>query len=669
MSSDEEMLFSRLIIAVPELQFDEDYVSMGLRKGFITEKQAKQWRKGSKAVKKGKKLGKKLSSGTILERVMVIMPEIMSVTTVNFLRGVKIDGKPVLSTQQANAMRAAFRGGRMMKPVFAPNKTVLARIESVFGAVTSSSMVNLVRNMDDARIEQMRKWFLKDSKGVAYGRLTSEEAAVIRGMLEVSISRAQVARSGISSARIIQDTVKLAKAQKDAWGATTVVMDQMIGYKNGDRMLKNAIRAGVLSQESYDVIRNLEKYGFDVWRKVVHAKNYKAWAARTLLMTEGILSIQMIDTLVAAGYLPKPVAKRLYPVATKIREMTRNKFHAEHMKSARFRVVPGESPIKTFTRISKRTDGQVLQLLEEAARDTQKSIAARAGSKKVGSMTRAAQERALLVGIHTKMRETWEDVGSLIIFGEREAAQAGVAAADYMMGIYGRNHGNARLRGIQAAARAGVDAMISREENMYQLSRRVYKNAPLSYGLVEREIQKGLIRGFSAREMAGSVFSMISPSTPGGASFAAMRLARTEINNAFHFSQIRYTREMPWVEGYKWNLSGSHPENRGYDECEDMADEDHEGKGGGVYAKDDVPGKPHPLCLCYITTVMMSNSNFDKRLKSGAFDNYLDAAESEPVEGYTMASTVREAGADYLQDYGSEMGKALAMAEVFELGP
>lgn len=663
---EEKILFSRLIMAAPELQFDEDYISLGERLGFITAEEAGQWRNGARRVKKAQKIGVKISSGTVMERIMSIMPEIMSVSTVNFLRKVEIGGKPVLTVTQANALRAAFRGGKMLKPVFAPDKTILSRLESVFGAVTSSSMVNLVRDLDDARIAKLRHWFLKDSKGIEQGRLSSEEAAIIRGLLQVSIQRAQVARSAISSARIIQDAVLLSAAQNNAWSATTVVLDQIFGYANGDRMLKNAIRAGVVSQHDYDLIRNLEKFGFDVWRKVVHASSYKGWAARTLLLTEGVLSVQMIQTLEAAGYIPKIVARRLYPGATKIRSITRDKF-SDYMKSPRFRVVAGESPIKTYSRISGRTDREILRLLEEAASDTQKNIKARAATKKFGEMTRSAQQRTVLVGIHQRMREVWEDVGTLTIFGEREAAQAGVAATDFMLRTYGKAFKDARIQSIQSQARAGVDAMISREENLKALSKRVYRNFPLSAGLVEREIQKGLIRGFSADELAASVRSMISPTVRGGVSYSAMRLARTEINNAFHFSQIRYTREMPWVEGYKWNLSGSHPKGQHNDACPQMASENHDGLGRGVYAKDTVPGKPHPQCLCFLTNAVADSSVFEARLRSGAYDRYLDAAQKAPVEGYRVAETQRDNSMDYMRSYGQEMTKALMVASVFEL--
>jgi hypothetical protein len=122
----------------------------------------------------------------------------------------------------------------------------------------------------------------------------------------------------------------------------------------------------------------------------------------------------------------------------------------------------------------------------------------------------------------------------------------------------------------------------------------------------------------SAKEFAASISGLLRQGT--AVNYNAMRLARTEMNNAFHFTQIRYTREMPWVDGYSWNLSGSHPS---VDICNTMATANHDGIGRGVYKKGNVPGKPHPQCFCYLTTVTASNSKFEKQLLNGSYDSYL----------------------------------------------
>jgi hypothetical protein len=80
-----------------------------------------------------------------------------------------------------------------------------------------------------------------------------------------------------------------------------------------------------------------------------------------------------------------------------------------------------------------------------------------------------------------------------------------------------------------------------------------------------------------------------------------MRLARTELNNAFHLSQIYSFYDRPYILGVKWNLSESHPRP---DECNEYAQGDHVGMGSGVFRVQDTPAKPHPNCFCYLTPVI-----------------------------------------------------------------
>ena len=85
-----------------------------------------------------------------------------------------------------------------------------------------------------------------------------------------------------------------------------------------------------------------------------------------------------------------------------------------------------------------------------------------------------------------------------------------------------------------------------------------------------------------------------------------MRLARSELNNAFHSRQIAAAQK-PWVLGVKWNLSKSHPRK---DECDRYATENAHQLGRGVFPKSDVPSKPHPHCLCFMTYEMQDEDDF-----------------------------------------------------------
>ena len=245
-------------------------------------------------------------------------------------------------------------------------------------------------------------------------------------------------------------------------------------------------------------------------------------------------------------------------------------------------------------------------------------------------------------------------------FGEMDANKDGTVTTAEMDAARGKRFedfkafdgGHAMVMGDPNAAfdrlDTNKDSYISREENLRGLSRLVWKNIGLYSARLDAEIAKGLLRGLSAPELAKVVRDFIHPDVRGGVNYAAMRLARTEINNAFHQTAIRYTREMPWVEGYQWHLSNSHPRT---DICNSYANESHGHGGRGLHSKTDVPSKPHPQCLCYVTPVTHDSSVFYKRLRSGAYDRYIRDVERsgvfEETDDYTPTrwQTIAGAGA------------------------
>lgn len=173
-----------------------------------------------------------------------------------------------------------------------------------------------------------------------------------------------------------------------------------------------------------------------------------------------------------------------------------------------------------------------------------------------------------------------------------------------------------------AQSREGINSIISRKENGITLSQRVYKNGKSTAAALNGAINAGLLLGKGPREIAADVFKYMDPSTPGGASYAAMRIGRSEVLNAYHTTTINNYKKTPWVDRAQWNLSGSHPRP---DECNEYADAVN-GKGwaAGVWRVDAVPAKPHPNCLCYLTPLMMDLDEYAKNFKSGKYDDYID---------------------------------------------
>jgi hypothetical protein len=479
-------------------------------------------------------------------------------------------------------------------------------------------MVSYLRNLDDETIVLARDALLKGKT-----RLSSEDAAVIRGLLIASIRRAQVLRSTISAGRIVRDTVTQARALDSVWDVLGVTFDSLLGR----RMLKNLVRAGVISPERYELWGHVSDLGLGVWRKVAIGRNYESWAARGLLLSEGVLSPELIKVLRDLGVISQRQATILYPVSQIMREITRG-LGEKWRTSRRYRVVPGEAPIKTFARHTQQTDKAILKLLSQAADDAGKEAERLMKTKGFAKMSRARQQQLVAREMHQRMQDLWEGSGHLIIFGEKETAKAAMEALPSLSKLYGAHADGKQLeRSLLATAKSGVDSFISREESLRSLSSRVWKNIALHSGRVDQVIAKGLLRGLTAYELAAEVRGFIHPDVRGGVSYAAMRLARTEINNAFHQTAIRYTREMPWVEGYEWHLSGSHPRT---DICNDLA-ERNGGLGRGAYRKGDVPSKPHPLCLCYIVPATVDNARFYRNLRGGAYDRYIDSVTRDGV--------------------------------------
>lgn len=81
----------------------------------------------------------------------------------------------------------------------------------------------------------------------------------------------------------------------------------------------------------------------------------------------------------------------------------------------------------------------------------------------------------------------------------------------------------------------------------------------------------------------------------------ALRLTRTEINMSNRTADITRWRQLPFVIGFRINLSNNHPK---YDICDEL---------NGVYPKTfNWPGGWHTQCLCYLTPELVSDEQADQ---------------------------------------------------------
>jgi hypothetical protein len=162
-------------------------------------------------------------------------------------------------------------------------------------------------------------------------------------------------------------------------------------------------------------------------------------------------------------------------------------------------------------------------------------------------------------------------------------------------------------RAIEAAmTRLGISAV--------PLAQHLYRTDVWMNGRLNRLINATLASGLNAKEFARRARDWFNPNTPGGVRYAAMRLARTEINNAFHASAIERAAEKPWVNQMDWNLSKSHPKKDGCDLR----------KAESPYPADAVPPRPHPQCLCYVTEREIPEDDWIDGFLNGDYDDYLE---------------------------------------------
>lgn len=270
----------------------------------------------------------------------------------------------------------------------------------------------------------------------------------------------------------------------------------------------------------------------------------------------------------------------------------------------------------------KAFDAELAKALSIAARDAERIVAttlpADAGS---GAQARRAQYQTSIRALREAQAELWDGPITRAMARSIEAttgtAAEGMQTLTRLLIDSGANP--ALTESFEWSARRAAENVRSRMINNIDLSKKVYKSKQLSARWVQREVNTGLALGESADKIAKRVARMIRPDVRGGVSYAARRLGRTEINNAFHTTTIRMAESQPWVEGYKWMISDSHPRP---DPCDDYAKEDGDGLGEGIFKKGNAPSKPHPQCLCYLTVVTLDEDEFMDQLLSGKYDRW-----------------------------------------------
>lgn len=283
------------------------------------------------------------------------------------------------------------------------------------------------------------------------------------------------------------------------------------------------------------------------------------------------------------------------------------------------------SPLVGLMYVSQGMEAALNNLLVDAATDAVLRMTALAGRAGVGAQVRRAQYAQVRAELLKTAEGLYTGAGGVLVQSAAAAGAEAAKAATRLDDVLFREFGGvppALAAAHRAQARNTINQYIARTTNGIPLSDQVYKTQRLSSGFIDQQINRSILLGESWKEMADRVKGSIRPDTRGGVAYAAKRLGRTEINNAFHTAQVNAHLDEPWVVGYKWNLSGSHPKA---DKCDELANEEHyQGGGPGVFRKGDVPQKPHPQCMCFITTEAVDEDEFVNGFLRGDYDKYLD---------------------------------------------
>lgn len=595
----EQLYISRLLIAVPEVAWSDELIKRALSLGILKNSELDAFNYWKRQVDSARRVSRKLTGKELSQRLLILAPELISTRSIDLLR--RMGMLDETSGQQLRLFIRALTVTGVVPGAIPTNRTFLARLQALSGVLLSNETIDLLRRIPLGSSPLLRN------------PLSVEEANFLRATL-IGAERLRAVRKVISSGGGIVDVAAL-----------------VAGELLDERIIRMAVLSGAVSQQNARLLISGLKLGRVAWRVSSKVWDARGFEQRALYVATGLFSDELISFLRQARIIDAQTARNLRVGAQMARTVVRTQIDAANQVQRAYRVLAGEAPIATYARTARASERALLEILDEAAQRSAARAAALNVKPGLGAKARAAQERILINQLYGEMRALWEGVGYLTIIGEANAGRAAVDSMDFLLkNLFQKEGTEADLlrRALREQGRAGVDSLISREENVQRLSRLVYKNMAFTNERLAREIQIALVRGLSSKEFADQIRFLISPDVRGGVSYAAQRLARSEINNAFHLTSIRYTREMPWVTGYGWNLSGTHSKRvKGGDVCDDYANEDRHGLGAGIYPKRDVPSKPHPQCLCYITTEVMDSATFSRQYRRGVFNRYIDSRE------------------------------------------
>lgn len=267
-------------------------------------------------------------------------------------------------------------------------------------------------------------------------------------------------------------------------------------------------------------------------------------------------------------------------------------------------------------------DRDIAQVLSKALDDIDREVSRLIAKEGIGARVREAQLRESRKIISRKIDEIYKSNFALIQgYRERVAGVASLIGSKRdksvldMLDLSEKQQEELSDAAAVMAMR-NIDAVVKRQTQTKKLIKTLDKSKKYAQGMVDRRINSGLAKGDGALEIARDIRPMFDPKTPGGVTYAAKRVGRTEIVNAFHAQAKEDFIGKPWIESVSWNLSKSHPSGSGC-RCEYYAMKK-------TFPPEQVPDKPHPQCLCFITPNVKSVDEVLADVDDSRYDRWLE---------------------------------------------
>lgn len=284
--------------------------------------------------------------------------------------------------------------------------------------------------------------------------------------------------------------------------------------------------------------------------------------------------------------------------------------------------------LRRYLKAQGPVDTKIRKILAQASDDAESQIASLAKNPTFSAKVKTTQLKMVMSEIREVLNDTFLSIVPVVSAGNKDAAgQAAdaITATDleYLKRAFAASGEDYRdfIEGQRRQAQINVANVVSKMYGFDKpLSSRVYRTRYQATTWVRNTVSRQIAIGGSAKDIAKAVRSSIRTNTPGGVGYAAMRLGRTELNNAFHATSVNLAKDRPWINGMVWHTSKTHePNENGLIEICDRYN-------GQNFDVDSVPPKPHPQCRCFVVPEVEPLDSFVAHLTAGQYRDWIGNA-------------------------------------------